>query len=283
MTRKALGKGLSALLQDRETGGDNELRDLDLDLLTPNPYQPRQVFSEAKLDELAQSIRLHGFVQPLLVRRDGERFQIIAGERRWRAAQRLGLLKVPAVIKRIPDGELMETSLVENIQRESLNPLEEASAYHRLTHEFHLTQEAVAQRTGKDRTTITNFLRLLKLPKDLQQLILEEKLSVGHARALLALEHAAEQRTLAEKIVRYGWSVRQVERAVSAYRIETPRRKEKPRQDPNVRAAVEKLERALGTKVRIVEKGQGGRIEIEFYSQEELQRLYECLVREQDH
>ncbi|HVN78845.1 MAG TPA: ParB/RepB/Spo0J family partition protein [Terriglobia bacterium] len=279
MTRKALGKGLSALLQERETGADNELRELDLDLLTPNPYQPRQVFSEAKLDELAQSIRVHGFVQPLVVRRVGDRFQIVAGERRWRAAQRLGLLKVPAVIKRITDGELMETSLVENIQRENLNPIEEASAYHRLTHEFHLTQEAVAQRTGKDRTTITNVLRLLKLPKDVQRLVLEEKLSMGHARALLALELSSEQKTLAEKIVGYGWSVRQVERAVSARRTETPHKSEPPRQDPNVRAAVEKLERALGTKVRIVEKGQRGRIEIEFYSPEELQRLYEYLVR----
>lgn len=282
MTRKALGKGLSALLQDRETGGDSELRELDVDLLTPNPFQPRQVFSEAKLDELAQSIRVHGFVQPLVVRRDGERFQIIAGERRWRAAQRLGLLKVPVVIKRIPDEQLMETSLVENIQRESLNPLEEAGAYYRLTHEFHLTQEAVAQRTGKDRTTITNLLRLLKLPKDVQQLVLEEKLSMGHARALLPLEHASEQKILGEKIVRYGWSVRQVERAVSAS-TETPRKKEQLRQDPNVRAAVERLERALGTRVRIVERGQRGRIEIEFYSPEELQRLYEYLVRSDEH
>jgi len=279
MTRKALGKGLGALLQDRETGADNELRELDLDLLTPNPYQPRQIFSDAKLDELAQSIRAHGFVQPLVVRRVGEQFQIIAGERRWRAAQRLGLLKVPAVIKRIPDQELMETSLVENVQRESLNPIEEAGAYHRLIHEFHLTQEALAQRTGKDRTTITNFLRLLKLPKDVQQLVLEEKLSMGHARALLALEHSSEQKTLAGKIVGCGWSVRQVERAVSARRTETPHKSEPLRQDPNVRAAVEKLERALGTKVRIVEKGQRGRIEIQFYSPEELQRLYEYLVR----
>ena len=283
MTRKALGRGLSALLQDRESGADNELRELDLDLLTPNPFQPRQVFSETKLEELAQSIRVHGFVQPLVVRRDGERFQIIAGERRWRAAQRLGLLRVPVVIKRVPDEHLMETSLVENIQRESLNPLEEANAYQRLTHEFHLTQEAVAQRTGKDRTTITNFLRLLKLPKDVQQLVLEDKISMGHGRALLALEHASEQKALAEKIVRFGWSVRQVERAVSAQRMEMPRKKGELRQDPNVRAAVEKMERALSTRIRIVQKGQRGRIEIEFYSQEELQRLYEYLVREEKH
>lgn len=283
MTRKALGKGLSALLRDRETGDDHELRELDLDMLAPNPFQPRQLFSEARLDELAQSIRLHGFVQPLLVRRAGDRYQIVAGERRWRAAQRLGLLRVPVVVKQISDEELMEVSLVENIQREDLNPIEEAGAYHRLTHEFHLTQEEVAERTGKDRTSITNSLRLLKLPKEIQQLVLEEKLSMGHARALLALDHAADQKALADRIIRFGWSVRQVERTVAASKVEKPRKKDKSRQDPNLRAAVEKMERALGTKVKVIEKGQRGRIEIEYYSHEELQRLYEYLIGGQEH
>jgi ParB family transcriptional regulator, chromosome partitioning protein len=281
MTRKALGKGLSALLRDRDTEEDDAFRELDLDLLTPNPYQPRQGFSETKLEELAQSIRVHGFVQPIVVRRDGDHFQIIAGERRWRAAQRLGLLKVPVVIKRISDEELMESSLIENIQRENLNPIEEASAYHRLAHEFHLTQEEVAQRTGKDRTTITNLLRLLKLPKDIQQLVLDEKLTMGHARALLALDHASDQKTLAGKIIRQEWSVRQVERSIAASKHPKVASKEKPRMDPNLRAAVEKMERALGTRVRIVEKGKRGRIEIEYYSPEELQRLYEYFVREE--
>jgi ParB family chromosome partitioning protein len=281
MTRKALGKGLSALLRDRDLEEGDAFRELDLDLLTPNPYQPRQGFSETKLEELAQSIRVHGFVQPIVVRRDGDHYQIIAGERRWKAAQRLGLLKVPVVIKRVSDEELMEASLIENIQRENLNPIEEATAYHRLAHEFHLTQEEVGLRTGKDRSTITNFLRLLKLPKDIQQLVLDEKLSMGHARALLALDHAADQKTLAGKILRYGWSVRQVERSIAASKQPQAAAKEKPRMDPNLRAAVEKMERALGTRVRIVEKGKRGWIKIEYYSPEELQRLYEYFVREE--
>ena len=282
MTRKALGKGLSALLKDREAGSESELRELDLDLLVPNPYQPRQIFSEAKLEELAQSIHLYGFVQPLVVRQRGDRYQIIAGERRWRAAQRLGLLRIPAVVKEVSDEKLMETSLIENIQRENLNPVEEASAYQRLAQEFHLTQEEVAQRTGKQRSTITNFLRLLKLPKEVQQLLLEEKLSMGHARALLGLEHVAEQKAFAEKTVRLGWSVRQVEKSIAARKPSKPGRKATARIDPNVRAAIEKMEQALATRVRIVSRGQQGRIEIEYYSAEELQRIYLHLTGE-DH
>ncbi len=282
MTRKALGKGLSALLKDREAVSETELRELDLDLLVPNPYQPRQIFTESKLEELAQSIRQYGFVQPLVVRQRGEHYQIIAGERRWRAAQRLGLLRIPAVVKEVSDEKLMETSLIENIQRENLNPIEEASAYQRLAQEFQLTQEEVAQRTGKQRSTITNFLRLLRLPKEVQQLLLEDKLSMGHARALLGLEHVAEQKTMAEKTVRLGWSVRQVEKATAARKPAKPGKKTASRPDPNVRAAIEKMEHALGTRVRIVPRGQQGRIEIEYYSAEELQRLYQHLVGEKD-
>ena len=279
MTRKALGKGLSALLRDREPTTESDQREIDIDLLEPNRFQPRQVFLEAKLEELAQSIRVHGFIQPIVVRRAGERYQIIAGERRWRAAQRLGLSRVPVVIRSISDGSLLEVSLIENIQRENLNPIEEAKAYHRLSHEFELTQEEVAQRTGKDRSTVANFLRLLKLPEEVQQMVLDDQLSMGHARAILAMEGANEQRRLAEQTVKFGWSVRQVENMVAVSK--TPvRPKEKKRVDPNVRAATETLERSLGTRVRIVEKGKKGRIEIEYYSQEELQRLYERLVNQ---
>jgi ParB family transcriptional regulator, chromosome partitioning protein len=281
MTRKALGKGLSALLKDRDPENESELRELDLDLLVPNPFQPRQIFAEARLEELAQSIRQHGFVQPLVVRRHGQRFEIIAGERRWRAAQRLGLLRVPAVVKEVSDEQLMEASLVENIQRENLNPIEEASAYQRLSQEFHLTQDEVAQKTGKQRSTVTNFLRLLKLPKEVQQLVLEEKLSMGHARALLGLDHADEQKSQAQKTVRYGWSVRQVEKSIAARKPTRPDRKSVEKIDPNVRAAIEKLEQALGTRVRIIPRGQQGRIEIEYYSDEDLQRLYQYLVGEE--
>jgi ParB family transcriptional regulator, chromosome partitioning protein len=280
MTRQALGKGLSALLKDREATTEDELRELDIDLLEPSRFQPRQIFSEAKLEELAKSIKTHGFVQPIVVRQNGQRYQIIAGERRWRAAQRLGLPKLPVVVKQISDEQMIEASLVENIQRENLNPIEEASAYQRLAQEFDLTQEEVAQRTGKERSTITNFVRLLKLPQEIQQFVLEDKLSMGHARALLALESAPEQHKLAEKTVHYGWSVRQVERTISQLKNEKSKNKSAVHTDPNVKAAIETMEKALGTRVRIIEKGQAGRIEIEYYSQEELQRLYEYLVRE---
>jgi ParB family transcriptional regulator, chromosome partitioning protein len=276
MTRKALGKGLSALLKDRESVAEADLHELDVDLLEPNRFQPRHVFSEAKLEELAQSIRTHGFVQPIVVRKHGERYQIIAGERRWRAAQRLGLSRVPVVVRTVSDEQLLEVSLIENIQRENLNPIEEARAYSRLAHDFGLTQEEVAQRTGKERSTITNLLRLLKLPKEIQQLVFDEKLSMGHARALLGLEGASEQRALAEKVSQSGWSVRQLERAVTSAGEKKPEKRK--RVDPNVKAAIENLERSLGTRVRIIEKGKRGRIEIEYYSPEDLQRLYECLT-----
>jgi len=279
VTRRALGKGLSALLKDREATTENELCELDIDLLEPNRFQPRQIFSEAKLEELAQSIKTHGLVQPIVARRNGDRYQIIAGERRWRAAQRLGLLKVPVLVKQVAEEELLETSLIENIQRENLNPIEEAKAYHRLAHEFNLTQDQVAQRTGKERSTVTNLLRLLKLPKEIQQLVLEDRLSMGHARALLSLEDAGEQRVLADKVLRNGWSVRQVEQTIAFQKNEL-RKEPKRRMDPNVKAATEKLERALGTRVRIVARGKSGRIEIEYYSPEELQRLYEYLTGE---
>ena len=279
MTHKALGKGLSALLKDRELTAESDQRELDIDLLEPNRFQPRQIFSEAKLEELARSIRTHGFIQPIVVRRAGDRYQIIAGERRWRAAQQLGLSRVPVSIRSIPDDRLLEISLIENIQRENLNPIEEAKAYLRLSQEFGLTQEEVAHRTGKDRSTVTNFLRLLKLPSEVQQMVLEGLLSMGHARAILALEGAKEQRALAEQAIENGWSVRQVEKAIAA--AKAPILAQKTKQvDPNVRAATEALERSLGTRVRIVEKGKKGKIEIEYYSPEELQRLYERLVNE---
>lgn len=279
MTRQALGKGLSALLRDREGASESDLRELDTDLLEPNRFQPRQIFSEHKLGELADSIRTHGFVQPIVVRKSGDRYEIVAGERRWRAAQRLGLTRVPVVVRAISDEKLLEVSLIENIQRENLNPIEEAKAYQRLAREFSLTQEEVAQRTGKDRSTITNFLRLLKLPEEIQQMVLEERLSMGHARALLALEQSAEQRALADKIVQQGWSVRQVEKLIASSQ-QRKQARQKPRLDPNVKAAIEKLEQSLGTRVRIIEKGKRGKIEIEYYSQDELQRIYEYLVRE---
>src|SRR5262249_46563877 len=237
MTRQALGKGLSTLLKDRESSGDHELLELDVDLLEPNRYQPRQIFSEDRLEDLAKSIKTHGIVQPIVARRHGDRYEIVAGERRWRAAQRLGLLKVPVLVKVIGDERLLEASLIENIQRENLNPIEEAKAYQRLSQEFNLTQEDLAERTGKDRSTVTNFLRLLKLPEDIQDLVLQERLSMGHARALLALDNPADQRDLAGRCLHNGWSVRQLETTIS--HLKTGERQLKPepkRLDPNVKA-----------------------------------------------
>ena len=279
MTRQALGKGLSALLKDREATAEAELRELDIDLLEPNPFQPRQIFADSKIEELSQSIRIHGFVQPLIVRKELDRYQIVAGERRWRAAQRLGLLRVPALVKTVSNEKMLEVSLIENIQRENLNPIEEARAYQRLMQEFKLSQEEIAQRTGKDRSTVANFIRLLKLPKEIQQMLQEEFLTMGHARALLALESHSLQQEIAQKVKNFGWSVRQLEKTVSASK--RPKTADKPHKlpDPNVRAAIENLERTLGTRVRIVESGSRGKIEIEFYSQEDLQRLYEQLMR----
>jgi ParB family chromosome partitioning protein len=277
MTRQALGKGLSALLKDRQELSENEQRDLPINLLKPNRFQPRQSFSEQRLEELAESIRQHGFVQPIIVRKSGDHFQIIAGERRWRAAQRLGLDRVPVLVRSVSDEHLLEVSLIENIQRENLNPIEEAKAYHRLSHDFGLTQDEVAKRTGKNRSTITNLMRLLKLAPEIQQLVIEEQLSMGHARALLSLDDPDNQRSIAQKSVQNSWSVRQIERFISSFSRQKVALKKK-KVDPNVRAAVERLERALGTRVRIVEKGRRGRIEIDYVTTDDLHRLYERLV-----
>ncbi len=278
-TKKALGKGLSALLRDREEFADSETHEIDVSLLRPNPFQPREVFSDPKIDELAQSIRTHGFVQPIVVRPEGQTYQIVAGERRWRAARRLGLIRVPVIIRQISDDKLLEVSLIENVQRENLNAIEEAKAYHRLANELGLTQEEVAQRTGKDRTTITNLLRLLKLPKVVQDMVLDELISMGHARALLSLDNAEQQRKLAERTNALGWSVRQLERFVASHRAAGKVKKNRPI-DPNVKAAIKNLERSLGTRVRILEKGKRGKIQIEYYSPQELQRLYERLTNQ---
>lgn len=280
--RKALGRGIGALLEGRDTApaAASAIRMLPVDHLQPNPYQPRQAFHPDRLNELAASVQANGVVQPILVRPiDGGRFEIVAGERRWRAARIAGLAAVPALVKPVPDNQVLEVALVENIQREDLNPIEMAHAFDMLSHEFGLTHDEIAHRTGKDRSSITNFLRLLKLPPEVQQLLAEEKLSMGHARALLALSSGAEQKAAAMKIVSYGLSVRAAERLAvkSAAKPQEPDR-EKP--DPNTRAAVQEMERALGTRVRIVEHAQGrGRIEIDFYSLDDLNRIYSLIVK----
>ena len=284
--RKALGRGLGALLPTRPLTAAVPTHDLAqehsarilIELIDPNPVQPRRVFQQDALHQLAESIRQHGIIQPLVVRPNGARYQLVAGERRWRAAKIAGLSEVPAVVQEIPDDRLLEITLIENIQREDLNPMELALALERMARELNINQEEIGRRTGKDRSTISNSIRLLQLPPDLQQLVAERRLSAGHARSLLALTDGEMQRKLAEKIVAQGLSVRQVERITK--RMTEPR---DPAQDealdPNVKAAIIELERVLGTKVRIVEKtDRRGRIEIEYYSPEDLDRIYTVIA-----
>lgn len=280
MKRKALGKGLSALLPDPEPAPASAgagMEEIPIGSLEPNPFQPRSHMEEARLAELAASIRESGLVQPILVRRLGDgRHQIIAGERRWRAAQRLGLPTVPVVVREVPDERLLELALVENIQREELTAIEEAQAYERLLGEFRLTQEEVARRVGRDRSTVANTVRLLKLPPEVRRMLVEGRLDAGHGRALLALDGERDQLALAREAARKGWSVREVERRVA--QMKAPASPRKPR-DVHTRAAEEKLKMSLGTRVAISRKGKGGTLRIAFASEAELNRLYELLLR----
>lgn len=286
MTRKALGRGLGALLSAEATATATEdTNEVPLDLIDPSSLQPRSVFDETKLDELARSIVANGVVQPLLLRRKGSRFELIAGERRWRAAQRAGLTKVPVVIKDVSDDQLLEIALIENIQREDLNPIEEARAYKKLIETLGLTQDTVAERVGRDRSYVTNYLRLLRLPEDLQELLQSGKLSTGHARTLLGLEHVDLQRRLARKIIEQDLSVRATERLVRQH-AESGRARAKSvpqaqQRDANVRAAESKLRRRFGTQVRIIQAqgSDSGKIEFEFYNAGDLDRLYSLLTQ----
>ncbi len=289
--RKVLGKGLSALLNRTITQPEypntpthhNQapITRLAVDDILANPLQPRTQFQPAKLEELAQSIRTNGIIQPIIVRRKNEGYEIVAGERRWRAAKLAGLNEVPVVIQDFADHQLLEVALIENIQREDLNVLEAAHAFDRLSRELGLTQEEIGRRTGKDRATIANTIRLLKLPIQVQSLITENKLSMGQARPLLALPTDDAQIDLANKAAATGMSAREVERLVKNFTTAKQPTQEKldyP-QDPNVKAAIQELERTLGTRVKILEQGgQRGRIEIEYYSQEDLNRIYSMIV-----
>ena len=281
MNRKALGRGLGALLSsDRTIDLGSEPSEVDLDSVVPGPMQPRTHFDEASLQSLADSIRSHGIVQPLLVRRRGDGFELIAGERRWRAARLAGITRVPVIVKEVPDESLLEIALIENIQRENLNPIEEAQAYKKLIETVGLTQEALASRVGRDRSYITNYLRLLRLPDDLQQLVKEGRLSTGHARTLLALSHADLQRRLARQIIDNGLSVRATEQLVHKATEEKPKTPRGPQVvDPNVRAAETKLRRALSTQVKILQAESGkGKIEINFFDARDLDRIYNLLM-----
>lgn len=284
MSRKVLGRGLSALLgEETITANNEEFLELDLDLIEPNADQPRRNFNNENLEDLAQSIKANGIVQPIIVRRKGSKFQLVAGERRWRASQKAGLQKIPAIIKVIADDKLLELALIENIQRQELNAIEEAKAYKNLIDTVGLTQEMIAERVGKNRTVITTFLRLLRLPDDIQKMLEEEKITAGHARALLMTENVSYQRQVAKKVVELSLSVRETEKAVKRVGKETLQVVEKKginkKNDANVKAAETKLRRRLGTQVQIISdgKGTGGTIEIEYYSESDLDRLYQLL------
>jgi ParB family chromosome partitioning protein len=305
--RKVLGKGLSALLPQKPATGkppapaavavsaaapapaldehrSNAVLHVPIDAIEANPLQPRSVFQPEKLAELAQSISANGIIQPLVVLKKGDRYQLVTGERRWRAARIAGLSAVPVVVQDFADDRLLEITLIENIQREDLNPIEVAQAFERLGRELNLSHEEIGQRTGKDRSTVTNVLRLLRLPQPVQRLVAEQKLSMGHARAILGVPLEEDQTWLAEHTAANDLPVRQVERMVQRYNKASAARAasaepDPPRIDPNVKAAIEQLERTLGTRVRIVEKSpRKGRIEIEYYSQDDLQRIYSTIV-----
>ena len=282
-SRRPLGRGLSALLPTRPaptTPSQALPNTVAIDAIAPNPLQPRTVFQPDRLEELAASIRANGIIQPLIVRRAGLSYQIVAGERRWRAAKIAGLSEVPIVVQEVADRQMLELALIENLQREDLNPIETAQAYERLGKELGISQEEIGRRTGKDRASIANTIRLLRLPKEVQLLIAEHRISTGHAKAILGLGSEDEQIQLAEKAAAQGLSVRQVEKLVQDRTSERPLTgRHEAQQDPNVRAAVEELERALGTRVRIVElSDQRGRIEVDYFSQPELDRLYQHMV-----
>lgn len=291
--RPALGRGLSALIPEKPVasspapvpeaqGGEprGTSREVDLDLIDPNPHQPRTRFDEARLQELAESISTTGLVQPIVVRRKGERFEIVAGERRWRAAQIAGLLKVPVHVADISDRDLLKTALIENIQREDLNPIEEALAYKRLGEDSDLTQEQIATAVGKDRATVANHLRLLRLPEVVRARVAADELSMGHARALLAIENPTALIKAADHVIAGGLSVRATEALVRKITeppptVDVPPATEK---DVHTRQAEERLRIVLGTRVTIRRKGKGGKVEIDFVNEDELIRLYELLA-----
>lgn len=294
MARKTLGRGLSALLGDSNTEPETDVlsqpsaaapaREIDVTRIKPNPEQPRTRFEEKALDDLADSIAANGIVQPIVVRSTGDdSYQIVAGERRWRAAQRAGLKKVPVVFKEINDDKVLEIALIENIQRQDLNPIEEAAAYRKLIDSIGLTQEQVSERVGKERSLIATSLRLLKLPPEVQQLVEEGKLSAGHGRALLLTEDKATQIRMARAIIEKQMSVREAERTIKRESekstVSVAKKAVSVVVDPNFKAAETKMMRSLGTNVKIrpATDGKTGKIEIEYYSTDDLDRIYNLL------
>jgi len=280
--RRVLGRGLNALIPTTETQAG--AAEIPVARVSPNPHQPRQSIPEESLAELAASIREHGVIQPLVVTQLGDEYQLIAGERRWRAAQLAGLTTIPAIIKETTPQQMLELALVENVQRADLNPLEEAGAYRQLMDDFGLTQEEVATRVGKSRTAVANIVRLLRLPDDVKAALAAGRISEGHARALLALPTAGLQRQALAVIEARGLNVRQTEELVRRMQLESEadqsEAEAQPALSPQDRDVVDKFQARLGTRVNLVRGKKGGRLVIHFYSEEELQAIYEAIVRE---
>ncbi len=281
--RVALGKGLGALIPEFGKEESRTLLYCGIEEIAPNRSQPRKHFDESKLQELAESIKEKGILEPLIVRRANEGYELIVGERRWRAAQRAGLKEVPILVREVEGREVLELSLIENLQREDLNPIEEAEAFKRLIEEFNISQEALATRIGKDRTTITNTLRLLKLPSEVRNQLLQNRITSGHARAILSLENKEKQKELCALIIKKGLSVREAE-ALAKQWSEKPKRlvtpaKKKSDWESQLNSLQDSLRRHLGTKVHITQKGKRGKIEIEYYSFDDLERIIETILK----
>jgi ParB family transcriptional regulator, chromosome partitioning protein len=281
LQKTGLGKGLSALIPVappqslQNTSSDDPKTQVDIDKISPSPFQPRRAFDEIKLQELAVSIRNQGIIQPLVVRPKGERFELIAGERRWRAAMKAGLSTVPVVVRQASDRDALQLALIENLQREDLNPIEEAVGYRRLQDEFTWSQEEVAEKVGKSRPAVTNALRLLSLPSEVQQEVASGNLPAGQARALLGLQSEAVIMTAYREVIARALSTRETEKLVRNLKLGRRRRRESPAVDPDLRSLVEELQRALGTKIRVLPKARSnkGKIEIEYYSLPDLERI----------
>ena len=278
--KKGLGKGLSALIPGIDAPRETPNLEVEVDRIASNPSQPRRSFDEAKIDELANSVRDQGIIQPLLVRRVGEGYELIAGERRLRAARKAGLREVPVIVREASNSETLQLALLENLQREDLNPIEEATAYQRLQEEFELSQEEIAQKVGKSRPAVANCMRLLLLPKEVQQEVTRGKLPAGQARALLGLENEALVLAAAREVITKGLSTRETERLGARLKSGRKRRRETALSDSNLRSLVEQLQRSLGTKVRLVHRGGSGRgkVEIEYYSLADLERIIQMMT-----
>jgi ParB family chromosome partitioning protein len=274
LSRQALGKGLRSLIPQSDTLNRNLVSQIEVDKITANPFQPRKHFDQEKLEELAESIKNHGVLEPIIVRRAGGEYQIVIGERRWRACQLAGLATVPAVVKELSDREMTEMALIENLQREDLNAIEEAEGYQILIDEFSLTQEEVARSVGRKRSSVANALRLLSLEPQIKQMVAEGRLSRGHAKVLLSVNPGKQRMSLAQKVVEEDLSVRQLEKLIQ----QKPKPgKDKACRDPEVQMVQDELQRLLGTKVRLTYKRGKGKIEIEYYSDDELERIIELL------